>query len=87
VRLHVRDVSHEDHVLARASVVQHKTRSPVRFELTEQTRDAVRAWIARARLSARDYLFPSRESASAHLSTRQYARVLKQWITLIGADS
>jgi integrase len=86
VRLRVRDVAHEDHVLARASVVQHKTRAPVRFELTEQTRDAVRAWIARARLSTGDYLFPSRQFASAHLSTRQYARLVKQWIALIGAD-
>ena len=71
VRLRVRDVAHDDHILARASVVQHKTGTPVRFELTEQTRDAVRAWIAKAHLSAGDYLFPSRQAALAHLSTRQ----------------
>jgi integrase len=86
VRLQVRDVAHEDHVLARASVVQRKTHAPVRFELTEQTRDAVRAWIAKACLSAGDYLFPSRQATSAHLSTRQYARLVKQWIALMGAD-
>jgi integrase len=86
MRLRVRDVAHEDHILARASVVQHKTGTAVRFELTEQTRDAVRAWIAKACLSAGDYLFPSRQCGSAHLSTRQYARLVKQWIGLIGAD-
>ena len=84
--LRVQDVAHTDHVLARASIVQQKTHQPVRFELTEQTREAVRAWIAQAHLAATDYLFPSRQSASPHLSTRQYARVVKQWIALMQAD-
>jgi integrase len=86
VSLRVRDVAHGDHVLRRASIVQHKTRQPVRFELTEQTRDAVSAWIAQAGLSATDYVFPSRRSTAAHLSVRQYARLVKQWIALMGAD-
>jgi integrase len=86
VSLRVRDIARGDHVLARASIVQHKTHSPVRFELTEQTRDALRAWIEQACLSPADYLFPSRQSASAHLSTRQYARLVKQWIALMGED-
>jgi site-specific recombinase XerD len=72
--------------VTRASVVQRKTHEPVRFELTDQTRDAVRVWIEREHLAATDYLFPSRQSASPHLSTRQYARIVKQWIMLMGAD-
>ena len=86
VSLRVRDVAHRDHVLRRASIVQHKTRQAVRFELTEQTRDALAAWIAHAGLSTTDYLFPSRRSASAHRSVRQYARLVKQWVALMGAD-
>ena len=86
VSLRARDVAHGDHVLRRASIVQHKTHQPVRFGLTEQTRDAVGAWIAQAGLSATDYLFPSCRSASAHLSVRQYARLVKQWVALMGAD-
>lgn len=86
VSLRVRDVAHSDQVLRRASIVQHKTRQPVRFELTQQTRDAVGAWIAQAGLSTTDYLFPSRRSAAAHLSVRQYARLVKQWIAFTGAD-
>jgi integrase len=86
VSLRVRDVAHGGHVLRRASIVQHKTRQPVRFELTEQTREAVGAWIEQAGLSATDYLFPSRQSAAAHLSVRQYARLVKQWIAFTGAD-
>jgi integrase len=86
VSLRVRDVAHGDHFVARASIVQHKTHSPVRFELTEHTRDALRAWIEQACLSTADYLFPTRQSGSAHLSTRQYARLVKQWIALMGED-
>ena len=86
ISLRVRDVAHGGHVLSRASVIQQKTHEPVRFELTEQTRDALRRWIDEACLSAADYLFPSRQSGSAHLSTRQYARVVKQWIALMGGD-
>ena len=86
VALRVRDIAHGNHVVARASVVQHKTREPVRFELTDQTREAVQAWIKETALSNGDYLFPSRQSGSPHLSARQYARIVKRWIGLMGAD-
>jgi integrase len=86
VSLRVRDAAHGDHVLRRASIVQHKTREPVRFQFTGQTRAAVGASIAQAGLSADDELFLSRRSASAHLSVRQDARLVKQWGALMGAD-
>ena len=60
VRLQVHDIAHGDHVLSRASVVQQKTGQPVRFEITEQTQDALRAWITEAKLISSDYLFASR---------------------------
>lgn len=47
VGLRVHDVAQGSHVAARANVMQKKTQRPVQFELTEQTRDAVAAWIAR----------------------------------------
>jgi integrase len=71
VALRVRDIAHGNHVIARAGVVRHKTREPVRFELTDQTRGAVQAWIKEAALSSADFLFPSRQSGSPHLSARQ----------------
>jgi integrase len=37
-------------------------------------------------LSGQDFLLPSRRRGSAHLSTRQYARILKGWVTTIGLD-
>jgi integrase len=43
VSLRVRDVTHGNHVLSRAQVVQRKTQRPVQFELTEPTRKAVGA--------------------------------------------
>ena len=68
VRLMVRDLAHGSQVLARAAVVQQKTKQPVRFEVTDQTREAVMAWIVKAKLGAGDYLFPSRRRGSPHRS-------------------
>jgi len=86
VNLRVGDVAHGGRVVARAAVVQRKTDQPVRFELTEQTREAVQAWIAAADLRSEQFLFPSRLSESPHLSTRQYSRIVKGWAALIGLD-
>jgi integrase len=86
VRLRVREVAHGEQVLARTRVVQQKTAQPVRSELTEQTRVAVAAWIAEVKVSAGDYLFPSPQHPAAHLSTRQYPRLLKGWVGLMGGD-
>lgn len=86
VSLKVRDVTHGNQVAPRASVMQHKTQRPVQFELTDPTRDAVGAWIAKAKLKPDEFLFPSRLRASVHLSTRQYARVVQKWVSSIGLD-
>ena len=66
--------------------MQQKTKQPVRFEVTDQTREALTAWIVKAKLADGDYLFPSRQRGSPHLSTRQYARIVKGWIVLLGGD-
>lgn len=87
VRLRVRDVAHGERVAARAIVMQQKTRRPVQFEITEQTREAVAKWIERARLKPESYLFASRLRQSPHLSTRQYARIVDRWVREIGLDS
>lgn len=76
-KLRVRDIAHGVHLSARTIVMQQKTQRPVQFEITEQTRAALEAWIHQAQLRAENYLFPSRVHASDHLSTRQYARIVK----------
>lgn len=86
VRLRVCDVAHGDHIVPRATVMQQKTGQPVRFELTEQTREAVQAWMTETKVTSGNYLFPSRIRSSSHLSTRQYARIVAGWISLIGLD-
>ncbi|SBW79448.1 integrase [Pseudomonas veronii 1YdBTEX2] len=85
-KLRVRDVAHGNHVAARAMVMQQKTQRPVQFEITAQTRLAVEEWINRAQLRSEDFLFPSRLRTSEHLSTRQYSRIVKAWVTSIGLD-
>ncbi|WP_339483746.1 tyrosine-type recombinase/integrase [Pseudomonas sp. RL_5y_Pfl2_73] len=85
-KLRLRDVAHGDHVSPRAIVMQQKTQRPVQFEITEQTRTALDAWIHLAKLRNDDFLFPSRLHCSEHLSTRQYARIVKAWVTSIGLD-
>ena len=87
VNLRVRDVMHADQILPRAMILQRKTQRPVQFELTEPTRSAVAAWIEEANLKAEHYLFPSRLAKSPHVSTRQYARIVHQWVAAIGLDS
>jgi len=86
VKIRVMDVAHGEHIVSRATIMQQKTGQPVRFELTKQTRDSVRSWIAKAKLSPNDFLFSSRLRSSPHISTRQYARVVKSWIALIGGN-
>ena len=86
IKLRVTDIAHEGRIISRATVIQQKTRQPVRFELTQQTRDALKVWIEKAQLSQNDFLFPSRIRLSPHISTRQYARIVKAWAALAGLD-
>ncbi len=86
VALRVSDIAVADNVRERAVIVQQKTGRPVQFELTEQTRASVDAWIVQRELRSGDYLFPSRVHTCPHLSTRQYARIVNQWVESIGLD-
>ena len=86
VKIRVRDISHGTTVSSRTMVMQQKTYQPVRFEITEQTRESVSNWIDHAGLNPEDYLFKSRFRSSAHISTRQYARIINSWVSQIGLD-
>jgi integrase len=59
----------------------------VQFEITEQTRAAIQAWLADIGSSNGRYLFPSRVRVQPHLSTRQYARIVHSWVASAGLDS
>ena len=86
VKLRVKDVTRGDRVAARAIVMQQKTGRPVQFEITEQTRESVAAWISNAMRRPEDFLLPSRLRSSPHLSTRQYARIVRGWVREIGLN-
>jgi site-specific recombinase XerC len=84
VAIRVHDVVQGSHVAPRAIVMQKKTKRPLQFEITEQTREAVATWIAAAHLKSDQFLFPSR--VSPHLSTRQYSRIVGSWAGSTGLD-
>lgn len=86
VRIRVRDVAQGSQVANRANVMQRKTRRPVQFEITGQTRTAIHKLIVGNRLESQDYLFSSLYSSPHHISTRQYAKLLKDWVGSIGLD-
>jgi integrase len=85
VSLKVVDVAPNGYSVDRASVRQRKTGRPVRFEITEQTRQAVDDHLSQRGGASSPYLFPGR-GPTGHLTTRQYARLLEDWLTMIGLD-
>ena len=86
VRLRVSDIHLGDSIRLRTTIVQQKTGRPVPFELTEPTREALASWLRLRGLRGSDWLFPSRSRSGDHLTTRQYGRLLDDWVTLIGLD-
>jgi integrase len=87
VKLTVRDVYHGNGIAPRAMILQQKTQQPVQFEITEQTRDALKNWISHNHFRPDDYLFPSRINSSKHISTRQYARIVHKWVEMVGLET
>lgn len=86
VCLKVADIYATGSVKERASVLQSKTKTPVRFEITEGTRKSVATWIETPLMSGHDYLWPGRFHDRPHISTRQYARMFKGWVQSIGLE-
>ena len=86
LRIKVSDIFSEGLVNSRATVVQQKTRRPVKFEITDRTKRAIEKWIQTASLGVTDYLFPSRQQGSNHLSMRQYTRIVSSWVSEVGLD-
>ena len=64
----------------RAIVVQQKTGRPVQFELLEHARNSVLAWLERRGGTLDDFAFPSRLDHADHISSRQYARLVDEWV-------
>ncbi len=74
VALRVEDVAPNGYAADRATIRQKKTGQPVRFELTEQTRQAVDDYLRAAKKKPGEYLFNGRRGSERGMTTRQYAR-------------
>jgi integrase len=86
VALKVDDIAPSGYTVDRATVRQKKTGRPVKFELTEVTRQAIDDYVKATGKKPGDYLFNGRRGSSRSLTTRQYARLLARWIANVGLD-
>ncbi len=86
VKLKVADVFAAGIVKERASVIQSKTNKPVRFEISEGTRKSIATWLDDPLMIGSEHLWPGRFHERLHISTRQYARLVREWVKSIGLD-
>ena len=86
VALRVEDVAPNCYAVDRATVRQKNTGRPVKFELTDQTRQAVDDFLKETGKRPGEYLFTGRRGCDRAMTTRQYARLLADWVASIGLD-
>jgi integrase len=84
VRMKIGDIVSSGQIRTRAIVMQQKTSRPVQFELLPDARSSLLAWLERQGGTVEDYVFPSRVDHNRHLITRQYARLVDEWVTGVG---
>jgi integrase len=87
VALKVDDIAPNGYTIDRATVRQRKTGRPVKFELTDQTRQAVDDYLRDASRKPGEFLFTSRRRIGRCMTTRQYARLVSEWIASVGLDA
>src|SRR6202049_406499 len=86
VAIRVEDVAAAGYTADRAAVRQKKTGRSVRFELSEQTRQAVDDYLKAANKRPGELLFTGRSGPNASMTPRQYARLVSEWIGSVGLD-
>lgn len=84
VKIKIGDLVSGSDIRTRAIVLQQKTGKPVQFELTADVRASLLTWLERRGGTTDDYAFPSRTDRAGHLSTRQYARLVDEWVDAVG---
>jgi integrase len=87
VRLRTEEIAPNGVCVDRATIRQRKTGWPVRFEITEQTRQSVLTHLKDRYQDQSPYLYSCRANPDRHLSTRQYARLVSAWVESIGLDA
>jgi site-specific recombinase XerC len=86
VALKVIDVMAAGNIKSRASILQSKTQKPVQFEITEGTRSSLKRWMKDPIMIGSEHLWAGRFHERLHISTRQYARIVRGWVTSIGLE-
>ena len=86
VAVRVDDVAPSGYAMDRATIRQRKTGRPVRFELTDQTRMAIDEYLRLTGRKPGQLLFAGRRDGTRGLTTRQYARLVQEWVASIGLD-
>ena len=86
VKLTVADVFAAGQIKERASIIQSKTQKPVRFEIAEGTRKSLMRWMEEPLMVGSEFLWPGRFHERLHISTRQYARLVRDWVKSIGPE-
>ena len=86
VAIRLEDVAARGYTADRATVRQKKTGRPVRFELSEQTRQAIDDYLKATGKRPGEFLFTGRRGSGRNMTTRQYARLVSEWIASVGLD-
>ena len=86
VKMKIGDIVAGGALRTRATVIQQKTNRPVQFELMTEARTTLLTWLTRRGGTLNDFIFPSRVNYMGHLSTRQYARLVDEWVGAVGLN-
>ena len=86
VAIRVEDVAARGYAADRATIRQRKTGRPVRFELSEQTRQAINNYLKATNKKPGEFLFTGRRGSQTNMTTRQYAGLVSEWIASAGLD-
>ena len=87
VKIKIGDLVTGGKIRTRAIVMQQKTGGPVQFEIVSDARGSLLVWLERRGGSVEDYVLPSRIDHSTHMSTRQYYRLVDEWVSAVGLRS
>jgi integrase len=86
VKMKIGDIAAGGAIRNRSTVMQQKTKRPVQFEIMTEARQTLLNWLNRRGGSMEDFIFPSRVNYMGHLSTRQYARLVDEWVGAVGPN-
>jgi integrase len=86
VRLQLKDIRKKGAIASTVTIAAAQTTHAMQFGIRDATRALIVEWIAEKNLKPSSYLFTSRVSDSPHISVRQYARMVSEWVSLIGLD-